>query len=81
MGHNKRSGVDGVGQGSGMDGMGQGSSVDGMGQGSGVDSTDQGSSNSLGVGGLTGVADLSDVAINVVGVVSDSLDTAVGEVH
>jgi len=72
------SSVDGVGQGSGVD---QGSSVDGVGQGSGMDGTDQGSGNSLGVGGLTGVADLSDVAINVVGVVSDSLDTAVGEVH
>jgi hypothetical protein len=31
--------------------------------------------------GLTGVGDLGDVAINVVGVVGDSLDTAVGKVH
>merc|ERR1712088_468365 len=36
---------------------------------------------SLGVLGLTSVRDLSDVAINVVGVVGDGLDTAVGEVH
>jgi len=31
--------------------------------------------------GLTGVGDFGDVAINIVGVVVDSLDTAVGKVH
>merc|ERR1712203_51788 len=40
-----------------------------------------GNRNSLRVLGLASVRDLSDVAINVVGVVSDGLDTAVRKVH
>merc|ERR1719361_2504737 len=47
--------------------------------GGGVDSV--GNGDSLRVLGLTGVGNLSDEAINVVGVVGDGLDTAVGEVH
>merc|ERR550517_1578310 len=47
--------------------------------GGGVDSVGDG--DSLRVLGLTSVGDLSDVAINVVGVVVDGLDTAVGKVH
>jgi hypothetical protein len=57
-----------------MDSVGNdGGSVDG------VDSV--GNRDSLGVLGLTGVGDLGDVAINIVGMVGDSLDTAVGKVH
>ena len=40
-----------------------------------------GNSVGLGVGSSSRVGNLSDVALNVVGVVLDSLDTAVGEVH
>ena len=40
-----------------------------------------GNSVGLGVGSSSRVGNLSDVAIVVVGVVVDSLDTAVGEVH
>jgi len=54
--------------------------VDGVGNNrGGVDGV--GNRDSLGVLGLTSVRDLSDVAINVVGVVGDGLDTAVREVH
>jgi len=60
--------------GSGVDSMSHsnGSGVDSMGNSNG------GSGNR--VGGLSGVGDFSDVAVNVVGVVVDSLDAAVGEV-
>merc|ERR550539_421500 len=37
--------------------------------------------DSLRVGSSSGVGDLGDVTINVVGVVVDGLDTAVGKVH
>merc|ERR1711990_563046 len=47
--------------------------------GGGVDSV--GNGDSLRVLGLTSVGDLGDVAINIVGVVVDGLDTAVGKVH
>jgi hypothetical protein len=54
--------------------------VDGVGNNrGGVDGV--GNRDSLGVLGLTSVRDLSDVAINVVGVVGDGLDTAVRKVH
>jgi len=54
--------------------------VDSVGNdGGGVDGV--GNRDSLGVLGLTGVGDLGDVAIDIVGVVGDSLDTAVGKVH
>ena len=57
-----------------------GGSVDSMGNNrGGVDSV--GNGDSLGVLGFTGVGDLSDVAINIVGVVVDGLDTAIGKVH
>ena len=53
--------------------------------GNGVDSVDRGSGNvatsrGRGVDGLTGVGDLSNVSGDVVGVVGDSLDPAVGKV-
>ena len=53
--------------------------------GNGVDGVDGGSGNiatsrGRGVDGLTGVGDLSDVASDVVGVVGDGLDPAVGKV-
>merc|ERR1712200_372588 len=71
-GGNNRGGVDGVGNNRGsMNGVGN--------DGGRVDSV--GNRNSLRVLGLASVRDLSDVAINVVGVVSDGLDTAVREVH
>merc|ERR1719499_410939 len=55
-------------------------SVDSVGNdGGSMDSV--GNRHSLRVLGLTGVGDLSDVAINIVGVVVDSLDTAVRKVH
>ena len=80
MGHSDRVGKDR----GGMDGVGNdGGGVDGVGNNGGsmhsVDSV--GNRDSLGVLGLTGVGDLGDVAINIVGVVGDSLDTAVGKVH
>jgi len=69
---NDRGSVDGVGNNRG--------SVDSVGNdGGSVDSV--GNRDSLRVLGLTGVGNLSDVAINVVGVVVDGLDTAVGKVH
>merc|ERR1719186_1745245 len=40
-----------------------------------------GNRDSLGVGSSSGVGDLGDVTINVVGVVVDGLDTAVRKVH
>jgi len=68
----ERGGVDSVGEDrGGMHSVGN--------NGGGVDSV--GNRDSLGVLGLTGVGDLGDVAINIVGVVGDSLDTAVGKVH
>jgi len=71
-GGNNRGGVDGVGNNRGsMNGVGN--------DGGSVDSV--GNRDSLGVLGLASVRDLSDVAINVVGVVGDGLDTAVREVH
>merc|ERR1712088_810873 len=64
-----------------MDSVGNdGGSVDSMGNnGGGMDSV--GNGDSLRVLGLTSVGDLGDVAINIVGVVVDGLDTAVGKVH
>ena len=71
-GGNNRGGVDGVGNNrGGMNGVGN--------DGGSVDSV--GNRDSLGVLGLASVRDLSDVAINVVGVVGDGLDTAVRKVH
>ena len=71
-GGNNRGGVDGVGNNRGsMNGVGN--------DGGRVDSV--GNRNSLRVLGLASVRDLSDVAINVVGVVGDGLDTAVRKVH
>ena len=71
-GGNNRGGVDGVGNNRGsMNGVGN--------DGGSVDSV--GNRDSLGVLGLASVRDLSDIAINVVGVVSDGLDTAVRKVH
>ena len=71
-GGNNRGGVDGVGNNRGsMNGVGNdGGRVDGV-----------GNRDSLRVLGLASVRDLSDVAVNVVGVVVDGLDTAVREVH
>jgi len=71
-GGNNRGGVDGVGNNrGGMNGVGN--------DGGRVDSV--GNRDSLRVLGLASVRDLSDVAINVVGVVGDGLDTAVRKVH
>ena len=70
-GGNNRGGVDGVGNNrGGMNGVGN--------DGGRVDSV--GNRDSLRVLGLASVRDLSDVAINVVGVVGDGLDTAVRKV-
>ena len=71
-GGNNRGGVDGVGNNRGsMTGVGNdGGRVDGV-----------GNRDSLRVLGLASVRDLSDVAVNVVGVVGDGLDTAVRKVH
>ena len=84
MGHSDRVG-NGVGNDRGsVDGVGNDrSSVDSVGNdGGSVDGVDSvGNRDSLGVLGLTGVGDLGDVAINIVGVVGDSLDTTVGKVH
>ena len=92
MGNNTvgKSVVDGVDRGS----VDKGSSMDSVGNnrgvvdnwvGNGVDSVDRGSSNvatsrGRGVDGLTRVGDLSNVAGQVVGVVGDGLDPAVGKV-
>merc|ERR1712021_211745 len=54
------------------------SSVD---KGSSVGNSVVGNGDSNSVGGSSGVGDLGDVTINVVGVVVDGLDTAVGKVH
>merc|ERR1719464_1022192 len=67
---NKGSGVDGVGKNRGMDSVGN---VD---RGSGNVATSRG----RGVDSLTRVGDLSNVAGQVVGVVGDGLDPAVGKV-
>merc|ERR1712203_632717 len=66
-----------VGNGSSVDKRGSvGNSVVGNGVGNSV-----GNGNSLGVGSSARVGHLSNVAVNVVGVVVDGLDTAVREVH
>merc|ERR1740123_3015718 len=67
---NNRGGVDSVDKGSGVDGVGN---VD---RGSGNVATSRG----RGVHSLTRVGDLSNVAGQVVGVVGDGLDPAVGKV-
>ena len=64
--------------GNSMVGNGVGNSVDERG---GVGNGVVGNRDSLGVGSSSGVRDLSDVTINVVGVVVDGLDTAVRKVH
>merc|ERR1711894_306319 len=67
---------DGVGN--SVVGNGVGNSVDKRGgMGNGV----VGNRDSLRVGSSSGVGDLGDVTINVVGVVVDGLDTAVRKVH
>merc|ERR1719234_192713 len=71
--------VDGVDKGSGVDSVGNNGSVDGVGnvdRGSGNVATSRG----RGVDSLTRVGDLSNVAGQVVGVVGDGLDPAVGKV-
>ena len=80
--------VDGV-DGSSVDGVGNNGSVDSVGNDRGVvDSVGNGdggsgnvaTSRGRGVDGLTGVSDLSNVSGQVVGVVGDGLDPAVGKV-
>merc|ERR1719460_3537762 len=74
----KGSGVDGVGNNGSMDSVGNNGSVDGVSNhgGSGNVATSRG----RGVLGLSGVLNGGDVASDVVGVVGDSLDPAVGKV-
>ena len=71
-----RGSVDSMGKNRGMVDNGVGDSVDGVDRGSGDVATSRG----RGVDGLTRVGNLSDVASQVVGVVSDGLDPAVGKV-
>merc|ERR1719472_337829 len=66
-----------------MDSVGKNRGVVDNWVGNSVDGVDRGSSNvarGRGVDGLAGVGDLSNVAGDVVGVVGDGLDPAVGEV-
>jgi len=76
VGHNHRGGVDSMSHsnGGGVDSVGHsdGGGVDGVGN--------NGVGNSLRVLGFSGVGHLGDVTVNVVGVVGDSLDTAVRKV-
>merc|ERR1712200_118123 len=60
--------------------VGNGSSVGNSVVGNGVGNS-VGNGNSLRVGSSARVGHLSNVAVNVVGMVVDSLDTAVREVH
>merc|ERR1719430_909542 len=66
------------GMGHSVVGNGVGNSVD---KRSGVGNSVVGNRDSLRVSSSSGVRDLGDVTINVVGVVVDGLDTAVGKVH
>ena len=77
VGNSDRVGNSMVGNGSSVDKRGSvGNSVVGNGVGNSV-----GNGNSLRVGSSARVGHLSNVAVNVVGVVVDGLDTAVREVH
>ena len=77
VGDSNRVGNSMVGNGSSVDKRGSvGNSVVGNGVGNSV-----GNGNSLRVGSSARVGHLSNVAVNVVGVVVDGLDTAVREVH
>merc|ERR1719397_7193 len=68
--------VDSMGKNRGMVDNGVGDSVDGVDRGSGDVATSRG----RGVDGLARVGNLSDVASQVVGVVGDGLDPAIGKV-
>ena len=71
-----RGSVDSMGKNRGVVDNGVGDSVDGVDRGSGDVATSRG----RGVDGLARVGNLSDVASQVVGVVGDGLDPAVGKV-